>query len=394
MKYTLFIISIFIAHVVSAQWTLQTIGSWDSNGKPLYLQSINDTISSADISRLNGPSGYIPAGHDVTLSHPEYIQQTDILINESDSIYVTFVTESAGHKNTLGYYTYTGAAPNTKNDINTVTLIFPNSSNNNSSDLSPGNKINLGYFAAGTTIGWVLFDNAWTADSTVFVDRLPSWTKAWYSDHNLNPGSRAHTVLFNDTIKDRWVLGFEDLDLGDKDYSDVLYYISGHDTDPTSTLPVELISAYFDKHSRFFNWKTASEINNDFFTLNFFNKDGKYINSEFINGAGNSNSIKNYSHYISKDIYYVHLLQTDYDGSTVLLHKEYTGSNNDNDINIYPNPTSNGFNIKGQVSTIEIKTIDGSNVNFNFSNSYVSGLKPGFYFVIINNIYIKKLIVE
>lgn len=68
----------------------------------------------------------------------------------------------------------------------------------------------------------------------------------------------------------------------------------------------------------YFYWQTASELNNDFFTLE---QSLDAINWEVIktiNGAGNSNCILNYSYEIPPpydNTAYYRLKQTDYDGS-------------------------------------------------------------------------------
>lgn len=392
---TLFTITfLFLSYFANSQWVLKTLGDWDSNGKPYYLEPVDDTVTSADVSRINGSSGYIPAGQDVTASHPEYIQQTDIQVNAADSIYITFVTESAGHLNSLGYYTYSNDdVPTSASEIDTVFLIFPNSSNNNSSDLSPGNKINLGYFEAGVTIGWVLFDNSWTSDSTTFVDRLPSWSRTWYSDPNYNGSNHAHTVLFKDTIADKWILGFEDLDLGDKDYSDVVYYVSGFNTDPTSTLPVSMLDVFFDSNSRTLNWSTATETNNDYFSIALFDKDMNFIKDYRITGAGNSNIPQYYGHFIDSEAHYIKLYQTDYDGKKTFIKQLYVAEKADSKIKIYPNPCSGSVNIEGDYKKIEIYDISGKSVPFTEVNGQITGLKSGYYFMVFDDILTKSLVV-
>ncbi|MFN7013879.1 MAG: T9SS type A sorting domain-containing protein [Bacteroidia bacterium] len=92
-------------------------------------------------------------------------------------------------------------------------------------------------------------------------------------------------------------------------------------TDYTSPLPIKLLSfaANCRDGKALIQWSTASEINNDFFTIE---KTFDGINFEFvakIKGAGNSNSIINYSYTDTKPgngkVYY-RLTQTDFDGTT------------------------------------------------------------------------------
>lgn len=87
-----------------------------------------------------------------------------------------------------------------------------------------------------------------------------------------------------------------------------------------SALPIELLS--FDGISKesynTLNWITASESNNDYFTLEKTN-DGKTFNIVgTVNGAGNSNTKINYSFddtNVNGEISYYRLKQTDFDGN-------------------------------------------------------------------------------
>ena len=85
-------------------------------------------------------------------------------------------------------------------------------------------------------------------------------------------------------------------------------------------LPISLIS--FTGHNTVdgnsLEWKTASEVNSDYFKL----ERGTYRNGsvEFVNGAGNSNIINTYGYFdldYSDDINYYQLTQTDTDGNSV-----------------------------------------------------------------------------
>lgn len=90
-------------------------------------------------------------------------------------------------------------------------------------------------------------------------------------------------------------------------------------------LPITLIS--FTGHNTVdgnsVEWKTASEVNNDYFTLERGTyRDGsvEWLELQFINGAGNSNIINTYGYFdlgYPDDINYYQLTQTDYDGNSV-----------------------------------------------------------------------------
>jgi hypothetical protein len=112
-----------------------------------------------------------------------------------------------------------------------------------------------------------------------------------------------------------------------------------------SLLPVELI--YFDANcadrKAIVNWATASENNNDFFTLERANDGVTFQEVGTFKGAGNSSQIINYS-FTDNDpfqgVYYYRLKQTDFNGM-----EEYFDvvpvdciDNNTPTMTVYPNP--------------------------------------------------------
>ncbi len=156
-------------------------------------------------------------------------------------------------------------------------------------------------------------------------------------------------------------------------------------------------------------WECSSEINNDYFTLEY-SLDGKnFYEIDQVKGAGNSNSKTQYR-LISKidfeDRIYFRLKQTDYDGSSksfnpVSLNKSIYDLNAENCLSIYPNP-SRGDNINIQVkksslgeNKLQIMSNDGKIVweissfglegeSLNYKVS-TSAFKPGLYFIIYGN---------
>ncbi len=129
-------------------------------------------------------------------------------------------------------------------------------------------------------------------------------------------------------------------------------------------LPIELV--YFNvipqnNRSVKLEWQTASEINNDFFTVE---RSLNGIDWEIIakvNGAGNSNIMLTYS-IVDQTPYfgisYYRLKQTDFDGqfeysSIKSVNFKITELNN---VQIYPNPTNNVFTVNGNPEELaEIK---------------------------------------
>ncbi|MBK7966200.1 MAG: T9SS type A sorting domain-containing protein [Bacteroidetes bacterium] len=92
-----------------------------------------------------------------------------------------------------------------------------------------------------------------------------------------------------------------------------------------SPLPVELISFKATKISNQqvqVSWSTASEKNNDFFTIERSLDGNSFIEVQRVKGAGNSSSTRNYS-IIDQEptagVNYYRLIQTDFDGTTEIF---------------------------------------------------------------------------
>ena len=143
-------------------------------------------------------------------------------------------------------------------------------------------------------------------------------------------------------------------------------------------------------------WITASEINNDYFTIERSENTITWQVIDFVNGAGNSNHVLNYK-YEDNDIesgktYYYRLKQTDFDGKytysniiSIKTNNNFCGGN----LLIYPNPTKNGIvkiNCSKNVN-IDIYNIDGTLLNnqFEIKKFNLINLGKGIYFVKIYN---------
>ena len=208
-------------------------------GRPKYLESNRDVIDASLLSYINAS---LPEGSALTRTHPEYLSSTtipDLNIKETSDVWITFVSEGAGLLNSLGYYTYpTNRPPTSASAIDKITLIFPNSSAVGSAGgLNSGDKVKLGRFAAGTSIGFVLLQNAWSSTSGVLTN-----TVKFYSNPNFNPettsATRKHTVTLYDDVHDLFVIGFEDLNRqteSDNDFNDLVVYASSNPVTGIST---------------------------------------------------------------------------------------------------------------------------------------------------------------
>lgn len=229
---------------ISAGPSLGFLGTFNSQGVPNYLESTNDYISSSFLSKLNAS---LPESHPVPTYHPDYLDTnklTDLIINQLSDVWVTFVHEGAGYKNVLCYYAYNkNNPPQSTNDIDSLTVIFPNVSYSGSGGgLSSGNKVKIGRFGADTIIGFALIANGY------YGSGFSAGAGTYYSDMHLNPenttAKRQHHVLLFDSDNDRMLFAFEDLNRqsggSDDDFNDAVFYAT---TNPVNAYQTSNVNA-------------------------------------------------------------------------------------------------------------------------------------------------------
>ncbi|QJD95795.1 LruC domain-containing protein [Mucilaginibacter robiniae] len=214
-------------------------------GRPVYLESTPDVIDASLLSYINAS---LPEGSPLTKTHPEYLSTSatpNLNVTATSDVWITFVSEGAGLVSSLGYYTYTtGNPPTSTADIDKITLIFPNASAVGSAGgLNSGDKVKLGRFSAGTSIGFVLLQNSWSTTSGVITN-----TVKFYSDYALNPetttATKKHTVTLYDDVHKVFLIGFEDLNRqteSDNDFNDVVIYASSNPVSGISTNGVSTV---------------------------------------------------------------------------------------------------------------------------------------------------------
>lgn len=210
-------------------------------GRPVYLETTGDVISASMLSYINAS---LPEGSKVQNLHPEYLSSTavsTINVTKATDVFVTFVAEGAGYQSTLAYYTYpTGNPPvftsagTLLGGIDKVTYVFPNASALGSGGgLKAGDKVKLGNFAAGTSIAFVLMQDAWTG-STVSTSGQKFSTDASYNPES-NASLKKHTVTLYDDVNKVFITGFEDCNrqtsssnvngyVSDEDFNDLIFY--------------------------------------------------------------------------------------------------------------------------------------------------------------------------
>lgn len=119
-----------------------------------------------------------------------------------------------------------------------------------------------------------------------------------------------------------------------------------------SALPIELVDfSALLKDSRTVDlaWQTASEKDNDFFTIERSVDGENWVAIQEIDGAGNSTTMLNYTTtdiVSEKGIFYYRLKQTDFDGAYTYSDIQAVVVNQSaSEMNVYPNPTKGSFTL-------------------------------------------------
>jgi hypothetical protein len=130
-------------------------------------------------------------------------------------------------------------------------------------------------------------------------------------------------------------------------------------------LPVELVTfaANCEQEDAVLRWSTASEYNNDYFTIESSLNAHDWQAATIIEGTGTTSNLTNYSWVDAsnrgRDMYY-RLSQTDYNGTTILHEPVYLKncSQAESRLSIYPNPAKSVVNILTDEKIHQIRVLD------------------------------------
>jgi len=128
-------------------------------------------------------------------------------------------------------------------------------------------------------------------------------------------------------------------------------------------LPIEILSfsATYDDKKVTINWSTASETNNNYFTIERSDDMNNWQVMGKLDGAGNSNTVRDYSfidYGIQSGTFYYRLKQTDFDGNFAYFLPPFSvvceNSSTKPEIVYYPNPFATDLSVDIQnISTEE-----------------------------------------
>lgn len=181
--------------------------------------------------------GFLPENVNNRETHPEYFADTldfNVILTKESNVYIEFLHEGAGYRNTFGYYTYPIGNPPGSAEQVTQNIIF------REVDGSPGGtpknvKYQIGNdpFPENTVIGFYVIINS--------IDNTGNFTGGdytIYSNKQLNEGDVQQFILMYDEDCKDLILTYEDIHIlngpegiNDKDYNDGVFIISDNPTD-------------------------------------------------------------------------------------------------------------------------------------------------------------------
>ncbi len=224
------------------------LSSFDAMGLPTYREATRDLISAQFKSNINTSLpeySHLPVSN--RKSFLDDATKANIQLNDKCEVWITFVTEGAGFKNTLGYFYYpTNTPPAAISKIKRKYVVFPNTSLLNSGgSLVEGDKVKLRYcdevtdkwsdiFPANYTISWFLIPNGFTTSGSNGRISLPSGYNILYSIAGFNPLTMQQSVILYDENEKKMLIAFEDTQrnvagtAGDEDFNDAVFYATAN----------------------------------------------------------------------------------------------------------------------------------------------------------------------
>ena len=205
------------------------LGTYDSLGRPLNYLLAPDTLS-PELNSFIQTS--LPAGENVSETNPGLLSSnSDLNIKQKSDVYITFVSEGASQLNSLGFYTYpTSTPPQKSSDIRKISHMFPNASLAGwaGGGLNPGDKIKIGTFEAGTSIGFVLLEKGWNKQTKTVNPGGHHFCSNEILNPETDPSLKKHTVLLDYDAENKIFIGFEDMIRSepscDHDFNDIIIY--------------------------------------------------------------------------------------------------------------------------------------------------------------------------
>lgn len=149
---------------------------------------------------------------------------SNIHLKEDGEVFITFLHEGAGYKNSFGYFVYDpDNPPQSHADVQEI-IVFPNLSYPH---LTNGHRLSIGHFPAGTHIGFFIAANGFWYDTGVKPNAVPYYYSLKALNPDTKPEHKQHNVLLYDAEVEEVIIGFEDLPRawGDNDFNDAVFSV-------------------------------------------------------------------------------------------------------------------------------------------------------------------------
>jgi len=217
-------------------WQFSTEQPWPLGynqdiGKPDALTYNRDEYSSEFFQRINNA---LPERQ----LNEAFITDDDgstIHLTEEAEVFITFIHEGAGYRNSFGYFVFDPEnPPTTPADVSEV-IVFPNLSYPH---MTNGHRLSIGTFPADTHIGFFIAANGFWWDTGVKPYAVPYYYSLQGLNPEADPSLRQHTVTLYDDEVSEVIIGFEDLPRtwGDNDFNDAVFSVKSTPANAISSL--------------------------------------------------------------------------------------------------------------------------------------------------------------
>ena len=206
--------------------TYQTLATYDTSGRPSNLLP-KDTVSSQMITYIKNT---LIEKSDLRSTNPELLTTkaiADIKITQPSDVFITYVSQLTNSTNALAFYTYpSNMPPASAKDIKQITYVFP--SVGLGTKLQAGDKVKIGRFEVGTSIGFVILKDAWNTTTKTLNNDAVHFCSNDALNPEVDPNLKKHAVLINYPSENKVLIGFENTDRSsekcDHDFNDVVIY--------------------------------------------------------------------------------------------------------------------------------------------------------------------------
>jgi hypothetical protein len=204
----------------------KVLAPYDSaTGRPLNM--LKDNVSSDMIAYINR---MLPEKQDLRKTNPDLLNSNttvDLSITRKSDVFITYVNTITFFRNAVGFYTYpTNTPPKDPKDIKKITYVFPHAGVG--TKLAAGDKLKLGTFEPGVSIGLVLLRDAFNPTNGSLNNQAIHFCYNDILNPEVDPKLKKHVVLLPYQPENKILIGFENTDRTtkecDHDFNDLVLY--------------------------------------------------------------------------------------------------------------------------------------------------------------------------